>query len=435
MKFKFFLVIAIITIVCHIANAEQQSDTVWTKDLWQTGTINHVQFLPDSKSIAVATGAVIMEFDCQTGEQLKRFDYPIPGDVSACNSFCFTEDGSKLVTSYDNATIIVWDWIRVDTIKVFRDIAMWHIKPYDFQTIIGIGYIPPGTDFDTYQVYLFNINNGKVLKKIQPSDTTKRLGGLANFNNFKDKNLLAIGVTSKNVYDKSLYLEIWDLISFNKIVSLGTQEVQLNDLAFSSDGNFLASASSDGTISLWDISTKKLAATFIHKSMGNGFSKAQFSPQGGYLISSGGIGTDFTTQVWDLKNLKLSYKYNEPFGAQYALDISYDTSFIAIGRARTLLLLNSHCSTVGIIDPTKQTVQVIYPNPSGNAIKIPFESGLLPLSINISNSNGLIFKSMNQFISNSSEIIVDISNLPMGTYFVTVTYPNRILSYKFVKVG
>lgn len=51
------------------------------------------------------------------------------------------------------------------------------------------------------------------------------------------------------------------------------------------------------------------------------------------------------------------------------------------------------------------------------------------------NSTGMIEKSINQIEPKSTNVQVDISTFPIGSHFVSVFYPNKTISYKFVKIG
>jgi len=103
-----------------------------------------------------------------------------------------------------------------------------------------------------------------------------------------------------------------------------------------------------------------------------------------------GTGYDFTTKIWDMNKFEIVYQYEKPLGAQYSFDISQDSSFIIISGGSLLFLLNSHWTTTGINEPTKQSYHILYPNPAGNEIVIPFEPELIPIKVTISNTTGQV---------------------------------------------
>jgi len=65
-----------------------------------------------------------------------------------------------------------------------------------------------------------------------------------------------------------------------KIAKIGSYKGRINDLTISSDGRYLATASTDGTIKIWNVNSKTFVKTLIHKSMQYGYLKIKFSSNG-----------------------------------------------------------------------------------------------------------------------------------------------------------
>lgn len=140
----------------------------------------------------------------------------------------------------------------------------------------------------------------------------------------------------------------------------------------------------------------------------------------------------FITKIWDVKDYNVIYQYKNPFGAGNGIDISKDTSFIAIGNAYILTLLNSHWNPTKVEDNT-EPIKILYPNPSGNMITIPLDKQSKTDEINIININGLIIKKINNIEPYINILQIDISMFQIGTYFVNINYNNKVISYKFEK--
>ena len=242
MKNRIMLLIVMLLAAWQGASA-QDKDTVWTRDLWQLGsTIREVQFTPDGQNVAVAIENGVYIFDITSGNLVKDFSKYMYG----CRYFTFSDDGKKLITASDNDKIIIWDYEKGDTIRVFNEIAIQEIKLINDNIIIGIWNLPTW-QLDSSKVCLFDINTGQVVRK----------ESLASQNSFieasvlpvsKENNLIAVVIGNK--YDSNFNIELCDLTTLKKIATLGSHASNVTDLAFSSDGKYLASASRDGIIKI-----------------------------------------------------------------------------------------------------------------------------------------------------------------------------------------
>ena len=427
---KKFLVLLVFAILFSLSlSSAQETDTAWTQDLWQLGsTIYKVKFTPDGKNVAVAMDGGVYFLDILTGNMVKQFQKSINYNTD----FVFSENGDIMVTTShsqfgETSTLAIWDLIKGDTIRSFKNIAFDKIQLLNDSILIGIGRFGN----DTSKVYTLNIKTGKLSDIQGMPDANKYIGVLA-FAVLKDYNLFS--VVSEYDNDQTRYVELWDLKTLKKITTLGTHSSKIRSIAFSSDGKYLASASTDGVINIWDLNTKKLFKSLLHDSIKDGYLQVAFSPKSGYLVSSGGLKT-YNTKIWDIRNFKEVYQYNNTFGATDGLDIAKDSLYIAISGGRILSLLNSYWTPTGIQQPPQESYQLIFPNPSGNEITIPIEQGLQPISLDILSNTGQVAKSINKIEPIENNIKIDISSLLIGSYFVSVYYPKKTISYKFVKIG
>lgn len=431
MKKYFWFLIALFLAMAGLYASPADSDTAWTQDLWQLGTqIDKVMFTPDGKNIAVSVDGLndnggVYFLDILTGNIVKKFQKNIYSSID----FVFSSNGKTMVTTSqkfipDYSSIAIWDTETLAPIKSLDSIALSRIGLIDDSLLIGIGKM---NQSDTTRIYKININTWKIINK-ESAGNSRVVGdyplAVDEIHNYFS--VVTIGDNTKNV-------ELWDLKTVKKITTLGSHNHLIQSLAFSSDGKYLASASSDGVINIWDLNSKQLLKSLIHDSLQNGYLQVIFSPKNGYLVSSGGSGS-FFTKIWDMSNLKMVYQYNKPLGGSYTLDISKDSNLIATCHAYRINLLNSHWTSTGIIQQQQETYPMIFPNPSGNEITIPITQGLPLISINILNLNGIIVKTITQFEHLSNNIKVDISSLQSGAYFVSVNYPGKVVTYKFEKI-
>lgn len=104
-------------------------------------------------------------------------------------------------------------------------------------------------------------------------------------------------------------------------------------IAYSPDGNYLASASKDGTVKIWDSSTLKVLQTKvlvpdISKYGGYGLLAAAYSPDGKSLAA---VGADGKLSVLDTSTWNLKYQVQADKGMLNALAYSPDGKYIATG--------------------------------------------------------------------------------------------------------
>jgi WD40 repeat protein len=245
-------------------------------------------------------------------------------------------------------------------------------------------------------------------------------------------NLIAYAKKGLNNFD------IWlmNLKDLSIIRGVGSVPSEIGPVEISPNGKYLAAGAANGNIYVYDIIDKTLLKTLSHSNMQIGFLQLKFTPNSGFLVSSGGGGSTLTpglTKIWSLNNYQQIYQYNH--GTHYCIDISSDSLFIAICRSYQIQLLNTHWTSTGIQDPPYGTYQLIYPNPSNDNITIHIKPGIFPSEINLTDINGIIVNKIINIQASNDNVNIDISSLPNGTYFITVVYPNQKINYKFQKKG
>ena len=89
--------------------------------------------------------------------------------------------------------------------------------------------------------------------------------------------------------DESYRIKLWDANNLMEIGVLGTHESEVKDLDFSPDGRYVASASLDGLVKLWDIENKKLLTAYDTDY------RYQVSQNTSYIVAGNDPGSKYTT--------------------------------------------------------------------------------------------------------------------------------------------
>jgi hypothetical protein len=122
-----------------------------------------------------------------------------------------------------------------------------------------------------------------------------------------DGKLLASGGENKytTADGKKTTIYLWDVNSKELISTFLGHDLRVNTLAFSPDGQTLASGSNDKTVRLWDVNSgRQLNILEGHSS---NIGTVAFTPDGSSLISSGGGGV----KVWNVQTGELQKSFAE----------------------------------------------------------------------------------------------------------------------------
>lgn len=171
-------------------------------------------------------------------------------------SIKFSPDGSKLASGSFDETAKLWD---VNLGKLLFDLA-GHT-----QAVVALAFSPDGkelaTTSDDKSIKFWNVNDGKEVRSIHYgpehvqavaySPDGKRLitGG-------RDK--AALGELFQNFlgnskFNKGISLRLWELSSGKLLQNFAHHANDVNDVAFSKDGKWIAAGSNDNTVSIWEM--------------------------------------------------------------------------------------------------------------------------------------------------------------------------------------
>ena len=221
-------------------------------------------------------------------------------------------------------------------------------------------------------------------------------------------------------------MRLWDVNTGNNIHTLTGHTGDVLSVAFSPDGNTIASGSGDGTVRLWDANTGNNIHTLTgHTDVVN---SVVFSPDGN-TIASGGGWQDHTVRLWDVNTGNNIRTLEGHTGAVNSV-FSSDGNTIASGSSDGTVLLWDMTLFLSVSTPdVTQNVNIPDPNlraiieealgkTSGETITVDDMAtltGLYAADANISNLTGLEAATNLTELDLSGNSITDISPLVANT--------------------
>lgn len=125
-------------------------------------------------------------------------------------------------------------------------------------------------------------------------------------------------------YDKTV--RVWEAAHGQHHLACRGHSGRVNALSWSPDSKYLVSASDDGTVQIWDVATAN--AVYTYRGHRGFVSAVAWSPDGTYIASGG---TDKTVQVWHARMHRLLYTNHYNTDTVWAIAWSPDSKCIASG--------------------------------------------------------------------------------------------------------
>lgn len=239
------------------------------------GKIDAIQYSPDGTQLAVATTIGIWLYDAKTYQEI---DLLKEKGYSSYRGVTFSPDGSILATSQGGfGGIDLWD-IANRTIK------------QELYSPISTGsrnvlFSPDGATLASHRIeylFLWDVVTGKNRKLEKHTDA---VGGIS-FS--PDGKILACGSKDQTII-------LWDVATSSVKRTLRHTD-SVTSVSISPDGKTLASGSADNTIRFWDIETGTHVKTFKESEVD--VTQISFSPDGQFILSWGK--GDAKILLWDV---------------------------------------------------------------------------------------------------------------------------------------
>ncbi len=198
----------------------------------------------------------------------------------AFTSVAFSPDGGLLAAGSTEGTVRLWDVA-----------SRQHLATLEAPNTYGVASVAFSPDGSTLASGLWqgNVTLWDVASREEVATLEWHGNYVRSVAYSPDGDLLA------SVSDSTVIL--WDVASREEIATLKghTTSQGVRSLAFSPDGTTLASGSGDRTIKLWDVASREEIATL--EGHGNHVNSVAFSPDGGLLASGS---TEGTVRLWDV---------------------------------------------------------------------------------------------------------------------------------------
>ncbi len=243
---------------------------------------------PDGNTFVISGGFAdryISFIDTKSGQEIKRFASD-SHQYSSIFSVAFSPDG-RILASGDDRNITLWDVASASEIRTLSG----HTDRVQSVTFSVDGKtLASGSDDGT--IKLWNIATGSELKSVRPQDLSGKDYGNVYPLKFGPKgNILAYPV------DGSGSIALWNIDANSFLRFSGRHDGGILSLAFSRDGQTLATGSTDKVIKLWNTNDGKELKTLTGHS--DFIWSLSFRADGKILVSGGG---DATVKLWDTRS-------------------------------------------------------------------------------------------------------------------------------------
>jgi WD40 repeat protein len=262
-------------------------------------------FSPDRRTMATIKNDVgytqhtlILLWDLSTGKQLRALE----GHIDNINDVEFSSDGRTLVSGSKDQTVRVWDVATGKQLKMMQDtngVASVVAVSSDGHTLASAGDNSPSGESDVGDtvntIELWDSTTGEITQTL-----SRQKYWTSSLAFSPDGQTLASACWDDTV-------TLWDVATGKALRSISGLADLPGELVFSPDGRTLAISNGDNTIQLRDVATGQLLQTLTGHT--DQILSIAFSTDGKTLVSGS---FDNTIKLWDVASGKLLKSFGVP---------------------------------------------------------------------------------------------------------------------------
>lgn len=217
-----------------------------------TGTVWTVAFNPDGSKIASSgDDAVINVWDVATGNLIQK----LKGHKRIVWAVKFSPDGTKIASGSFDFSLRLWN--------VADGKLLWDNKEHT-ETVVDLAFSHDGkllaSTSDDKTIRLWNVSEKKLVRTMTVAEHVQAVAFSPD-----DKRLLTGGrdkpmigeflqtVFGDSKFNKGISSRLWEVETGKLLQTFSSHANDVMDVAYSHDGNWIATASADKTVEIWRI--------------------------------------------------------------------------------------------------------------------------------------------------------------------------------------